>query len=389
MTWILMTIGLLMLFGSVTRALSAAAEVDRYVDQDLRLYPLAASVVIYKGALVGLNPAGYLKPFEPGDKFVGVAYESATCTSTAGAVSCFVFTCGDFKYALTSVALTDVGKGAYATADNAIALTGHPDAYVGRIVNYTTTDECVVRLKRVGEYAPTDGTCIDVNVDFSRFGIVNRADEVTTILRLDGTPLKFAAVGSGMSAGTSGLLTDEATGEIRFLIDNDNEAQNLTLVTPEVFNITKGITFEFEGRVKTAGNSTDDFSCGLMALSGGVTVTQHADTVVNTSGVSAALFCLDTDDLNIDCYSDDNATAVGPTDSTIDESLTVNKRFKIIVRAAGTVEFWVNEVRALSTTAFAVAAAGLMCGIVNLEKSGGTGVPEARLRKLRVAGAIA
>ena len=114
-------------------ALSANAQVARLVDQDLREYQVGAAEHIYRDALVGIDPAGYLKAFVPGDMFAGLAYEEIDNSSgTAGAKKCRVYVLGDFVLPLTSVAITDVGKAAFATGDDAAALSGHFDAYVGR-----------------------------------------------------------------------------------------------------------------------------------------------------------------------------------------------------------------------------------------------------------------
>jgi hypothetical protein len=142
MEWIVVLIfALLMMWaGQLHTALAANADRSRFVDQELREYPVAASEHVYRGSYVGVNPAGYLKTFVPGDEFVGIAYEEADNSSgAAAAINCQVFVQGDFSLTLTSAALTDVHKPVYATDDNALSLTGHPDAYVGRIVHYITT----------------------------------------------------------------------------------------------------------------------------------------------------------------------------------------------------------------------------------------------------------
>ena len=122
-------------------ALSADALVSRFVDQEIREIPVGAAETIYAGALVGLDPGGYLKPYEPPDDFVGIAYEPADNSAGAvGAINCKVYVQGDFEYTLASAAIKDAGKAVFATADDAIALTGHFDAYVGRIVGRPAAD---------------------------------------------------------------------------------------------------------------------------------------------------------------------------------------------------------------------------------------------------------
>jgi len=174
------------------------------------------------------------------------------------------------------------------------------------------------------------------------------------------------------------------------LIDNDNEAQNLTIETPQVFNITKGITFETELTLEAAGGAaTDDLDFGLMGLAGGITATERADMDAATAGLLSGKFHVDANGLDLKFSSDDNASPVAATDTEVNLVLQTFNKFKAICRAAGTVEVWVDGVRKLSTTTFSVGAAGLLAGIVNIEKSTGTGVPEVRVKKLRVAGAIA
>ncbi len=385
-----LAIGFLFVLGSRLFALSANAQVDHQVEQELSSYPVAAGECIYNGALVGINPAGYLKAFVPGDRFAGIAHGKQDNTSGSdGDLDAQVYLTGDFQYTLASAAQTDLGKPVYATADNAIALTGHPDAYVGRILSYDTTNTVTIRLKSPGERAPNDGSSIDIDLDFSRVLVANQ-DEATATLSVGGSPIKTAAVGAGLTAGTTGILMDESAGELRLLLDNDSEAENLTIETPQVFNITKGITFEFEGRLKTAGGAaTDDVDLGLMALSGGITATERANMDATTAGVSTIKLHLDANANDIYAGSDDNSTVVSATDTTVDNSLTVNTKGKLIVRPTGACEVWIAGARVLSTTTFAVATSGLMAGIVNLEKSTGTGVPEVRVKRLRVAGAIA
>jgi hypothetical protein len=377
-------------FGLKLFALSSNGSVITYVDQTFTTYPVLAGAHIYRDALVGLNPAGYLKAFVPGDYFVGMAVKEADNTSgTSGAISCDVRTKGDIRYTLSSVAELDKGKPVFATADDAIALTGHPDAYVGRILAKEATNVATIRLREAGERAPNGFGSQELMLDFSQVLIANQ-DEGTATLSVGGSGIKTAAVGAGLTAGTTGILMDEANGEVRLLIDNDNEAENLTILTPQVFNITKGITFEFEGRLKTAGGAaTDDVDFGLMGLSGGITATQQADMNATTAGLLSALFHLDANANDVFASSDDNASPVAAADTTVDNSLSANAKYKIIVRPTGSAEFYIDGVRVLSTTAFSVGATGLLAGIINLEKSTGTGVPEVRIRKLRVAGAIA
>jgi len=128
-------------------ALSANREVDRYVDQELRSYPVAASTHVYKGAFVTLNASGYAEPLSAGDRFVGLAYEEADNSSGANAdIRVRVFTLGDFGHTLTGATVADVGRAVYAGADNTLTFTPGGNTFVGYVKDWVTTNEIIVRL---------------------------------------------------------------------------------------------------------------------------------------------------------------------------------------------------------------------------------------------------
>jgi hypothetical protein len=81
-------------------------------------YPVKASAVIYKGAMVMIL-AGYLTPAADtaGGKVVGVAQESVTGTGADGGVYCLVDRGGSWKFVGSSVAAADVEKIAYIVDD--------------------------------------------------------------------------------------------------------------------------------------------------------------------------------------------------------------------------------------------------------------------------------
>lgn len=375
-------IGLWMLVGRPAFALSADRDVPRYTDQEILTFPVAAGVRIYKDAFVGTNLGGYLKPFEPGDVFQGLAKHSKDNTAGSdGTINCDVRTNGDFEITLSGLAQTDVNRPIFAVDDGAAGLTGHPDGYMGRLIAVTSATQGRVRMRAPGDI-PTSG-CILIDIDF---GKITHAPVLTAgNEQYIGGILRYDAIGAGIVA--VGISPDEANGEVRLLLDNDNEAQNLTIQTPQVFNITKGITATFTGRLKVAGGAaTDDLDFGL---AGGMTLTdtERANLDATTSGLKSCKFHLDCNSNDIFVSSDDDASPVPAVDTTVDNSLTVNKEHTIVARPGGACQAWIDKARKLTSTAFSVSATGLFCGIINLEKSTGTGVPEARFSRMRIAGA--
>jgi hypothetical protein len=369
-------------------ALSADAQVPIAASQYMRQYPVVAADVCYKGGFAGIDPAGYVKPFEPGDLFVGIFNGTVdNSAGTAGAKTADVITGGDFEFTLTGATLDDIGKPVFATDDATLAFSGHPDAFVGKVINYMTTNTALIRLRQFGEQAGSG--CIELVADGSKLMLFPNVLTAVGETLIDGK-WRGDAIGAGIAGATQGLGVNNAAGAVYALLDNDNEAQNVTIESPQVFNITKGITLEIEATLETAGGAaTDDLDFGLMGLSGGVTDTERADMNAATAGLLSALFHVDTNGLDLKFSSDDNSSPIAAADTEVNVVLQTYNTFKIVVRPAGTVAVWVDAVRKLSTTAFSVGASGLLAAIFNLEKSTGTGVPEARFKRLRVAGAIA
>ena len=128
-------------------ALSANREVDRYVDQELRSYPVAASTHVYKGALVTLNASGFAEALGAGNRFAGLAYEEADNSSGADSdLRVRVFTLGDFGHTLTGATVADVGRAVYADADDTLTFAPGGNTFVGYVKDWVTTHEIIVRL---------------------------------------------------------------------------------------------------------------------------------------------------------------------------------------------------------------------------------------------------
>ena len=110
-------------------ALSANQNVDRYVDQELRSYPVAGSAHVYKGGFVGLDTSGYARPLQAGDAAVGLAYEEAdNSDGSNGDQAVRVFTQGDFPYALSGATRPTIADKVYASADDTLTFTASATA---------------------------------------------------------------------------------------------------------------------------------------------------------------------------------------------------------------------------------------------------------------------
>jgi len=127
--------------------LSTNREVDHYIDQELRSFQVAGSTHIYKGALVGLNSAGFARPLAAGDSFVGIAYEEMDNTSGAnGDLSARVYTVGDFGHALSGAVVADIGRPVFAAADDTLTFAGNGNSYAGIVQDCVTAGEIILRI---------------------------------------------------------------------------------------------------------------------------------------------------------------------------------------------------------------------------------------------------
>jgi hypothetical protein len=366
------------------RVLSANAEVVvDTTDSTLRSWLVAAGEKIYKGALVGLNPAGYLKAFVPGDLFVGIAYEAFdnSASSSVSTSRCRVQVGGDVEYTLTSAAIKDAGKPLFATADDAVALTGHPDAYVGLILYYVKANTVLFRLKAAGEVAPNGvGSIVQKVV----------GNEVWTTT---GATAGTANIGGGfevksiLGPGIAPVGGEDAA--INLVFDATAEIALASLRAPIAnLPVDKGITLDVDFVASDSGdNGAIDIDIGL-----GTALTTNSEADIDHADmVQLAAFHMDGASDNILAQSDNNTTDVAPVDTTIDnDSATdVPKHLKIIVRPSGVVEFWIAGARVLATTAFAVLSTAVLAPFVNMEKTSNDTTATVTVRNLRVAGGCA
>ena len=380
-----MTLAIILTFAAallLTRcsALSADSLVDIMTGQTHVNYPVAAAKTIYRHALVGKDPAGYIKPFEPGDVFVGLAF--AKCDNSAGAAGalyCDVITVGDFIFALTSAAVKDAGKPVFATADNAIALTGHPDAFVGYVMRYHASGYVLVRLRRPGEKPPNGVGSIELFLSGHETFTVTGATAGTSYI--GGFEAK-SILGTGWvqnDAEDAGLKADfDAVAEVALASlrqTNDN------------LPVDKGVTLDVDFVAADSGDANAlDIDIGL-----GTALTTNSEADIDHADMAQlAAFHIDGASDNILCQSDDATTDVAAVDSTKDNDSTtdVAKHLKIVVRPAGTVEFWISGARVLSTTTFALLSTALVAAFVNMEKTSNDTTASIIVRNLRVAGGI-
>jgi len=110
--------------------------------------PVKEATKIYKGAAVGDDGNGYMRGLVAGDPFRGFADAQADNSSgAAGDINVRLITKGLVKLTISGVAITDVGRKVYASADGTFTLTQGSNTKIGYVARYVTTDTAMVQFE--------------------------------------------------------------------------------------------------------------------------------------------------------------------------------------------------------------------------------------------------
>lgn len=113
---------------------------------ELNDLPVKATSVIYEGSAVGIT-SGYARALVAGDIFVGFAQAKVTGGAADGDTRVNARIRGLIKLTITSIAVTDIGKPVYASADGTFTLTQSTNSRIGTVHRYVTTDTCIVSFE--------------------------------------------------------------------------------------------------------------------------------------------------------------------------------------------------------------------------------------------------
>jgi hypothetical protein len=105
---------------------------------DINEFLVEANTIIYAGAAVGLNEAGYARGLKVGDKFAGFADRHANNTEgTDGETRIGVKRRGFIVLDIAGIGMDKVGSKVYASDDNSFTLSSSGDAsLIGNLVRY-------------------------------------------------------------------------------------------------------------------------------------------------------------------------------------------------------------------------------------------------------------
>ncbi len=126
----------------------------RNLGQGIRASHPASNVLIYDGALVGLN-AGYARNLVKGDSFLGIAAERCdNASGSAGDKKALVEAGLEIKVAVTGASgAANVGAPVYASDSNTFTLTAADNNLVGSVAEHVSGTTCWVKLNTPADNA--------------------------------------------------------------------------------------------------------------------------------------------------------------------------------------------------------------------------------------------
>jgi len=119
------------------------------VTGDFNAIGIIADDIVFEGALVGDNFAGYGRPLVAGDLFVGHSLEQVVNTGGLAGAKNIRLRTGRYrgKVTISGVLITDVGKEVYASDDDTYTLSSYGNSRVGVVIRYDSTNKAIVEFQ--------------------------------------------------------------------------------------------------------------------------------------------------------------------------------------------------------------------------------------------------
>ncbi len=117
---------------------------------DINEVPVKGGVMIYQGAAVGSNAAGYAKPLQAGDQFLGFAEEGTdNLIGSDGIKNVRIKKRGSVLLDIAGINLAAINKSVYATDDNSFTLVATNAVYIGKISRIDASGSALVEFSLV------------------------------------------------------------------------------------------------------------------------------------------------------------------------------------------------------------------------------------------------
>ncbi len=123
----------------------AANQLRAYEVGDRNDVDVIAADIIYQGAAVGDNGAGFARPLVAGDAFLGFAEEKVdNSAGAAGAKKVHLRTRGRIQLPIAGLAQTDLSSTVYASDDNTFTLTSTSNSPIGKVIRFVSAGVAIV-----------------------------------------------------------------------------------------------------------------------------------------------------------------------------------------------------------------------------------------------------
>ena len=174
--------------------------------------PIIAADIVYEGAMVGDNAAGYGRPLTAGDPFMGHSIEKVdNAAGAAGAKNIRVLG-GRYKLEVALVGtITDVGQPVYASDDDTYTFVATSNSYVGVISRYVSATKMEVEFRpgavdEFGVNTARETKSANYTVDALDSGKIIYVDTDAVIITLPATDAGITVtVANAGSFGTVGV----------------------------------------------------------------------------------------------------------------------------------------------------------------------------------------
>lgn len=115
---------------------------------ELEDYPVIAADIIYEGAAVGENAAGYARPLVAADPFLGFAeFKADNSLGSAGDINVNVRQRGRIQLPISGLAITANDRPAvYASDDDTFTLTATSNSKIGHVSRWVSTGVAIVEF---------------------------------------------------------------------------------------------------------------------------------------------------------------------------------------------------------------------------------------------------
>jgi len=197
---------------------------------------IIAADIVYEGAMVGDNGAGYGRPLVAGDKFVGHARDKVDNSSGAAGDKNIALLSGRYKLEVALVGtITDVGQPVYASDDATYTFVAVSNSYVGVVSRYVSATKMEVEF-RPGDYdefgptVPRETKSANYTVDALDSGKIIYVDTDAKVITLPATDAGITV--TFVNAGSFGtvLLTIDPNANDKIQGNDISSADNKDLL---------------------------------------------------------------------------------------------------------------------------------------------------------------